>query len=269
MVTDVDLVLDRDGAGVQSLSIDNRIVTRDVPRDVGITAMIGKYAAAAAPIANRPVGRITADLTRVNDESREQALGNAIADAQQFASQDAGAQIAFMNPGGVRADLGFASSAGNEGDGVVTYGELFSVQPFGNGLLTMTLTGAQIDRTLEQQFCGINAPANRGFFRVLLPSSRLRYHYSEAATGSTSCEVANAVEITSILLDGVPIDPGARYRVTVNTFLADGGDGFTVLREGTDRVGGTVDTDAFEAYLRTNASSGLSPPATDRIERLP
>ncbi|MGQ0502999.1 MAG: bifunctional metallophosphatase/5'-nucleotidase [Panacagrimonas sp.] len=269
VVTDIDMTIDRRRGEVVAMTIDNKIVTRDVPKDAGISALIARYDAAAAPIANRPVGRITADFTRVNDTSREQAMGNAIADAQLFASQAAGAQISFMNPGGVRADLLFAGSAAGEGDGVVTYGELFTVQPFGNGLLTMTLTGAQIDAVLEQQFCGTNAPANGGFFRVLLPSQGLRYRYSEAATGAANCATANAVDASGILLNGVPLDPAAAYRVTVNTFLADGGDGFSVLRAGTARVGGAVDTDAFETYLRANESSGLSPPATDRIERLP
>lgn len=269
VVTDIDMTIDRKRGEVVTMTIDNKIVTRDVPKDAGISALIAKYDAAAAPIANRPVGRITADFTRMNDISREQAMGNAIADAQLFASQAAGAQLSFMNPGGVRADLLFAGSAAGEGNGVVTYGELFTVQPFGNGLLTMTLTGAQIDAVLEQQFCGINSPANGGFFRVLLPSQGLRYQYSEAATGSANCATANAVEAASILLDGVPLDPTASYRVTVNTFLADGGDGFSVLRDGTARVGGVVDTDAFESYLRANEATGLSPPATDRIDRLP
>lgn len=269
VVTDIDLSIDRVRGGVMAISIDNKIVTRDVARDAAIGALIAKYDTAAAPIANRPVGRIAADFTRANDDSREQVMGNAIADAQRFASQAAGAQIAFMNPGGVRADLLFAGSAAGEGDGVVTYGELFTVQPFGNGLLTLTLSGAQIDALLEQQFCGTNAPANGGFFRVLLPSQGLHYRYSEAATGAASCAGANAVDAADIRLDGVPLEPAGTYRVTVNTFLADGGDGFSVLRDGSDRVGGVVDTDAFESYLRANAVSGLAPPATDRIERVP
>lgn len=269
VVTDIDMTIDRTRGRVVSLQIDNKVVTRDVAKDAGISALISKYNAAAAPIANRPVGRIAADFTRANDLSREQVMGNAIADAQLFASQAAGAQIALMNPGGVRADLLFAGSPAGEGDGVVTYGELFTVQPFGNGLLTMTLTGAQIEAVLEQQFCGINAPANGGFYRVLLPSNGLHYQYSEAAAGSADCATANAIEPGSILLNGVALDPAASYRVSVNTFLADGGDGFSVLRDGTDRVGGVVDTDAFESYLRANEATGLVPPATDRIDRLP
>jgi 5'-nucleotidase len=160
----------------------------------------------------------------------------------------------------VRADLTFASSPAGEGDGVVTYGEAFTVQPFGNSLVTMTLTGAQIEQVLEQQFCGTNA----GSPRVLLPSAGFHYTWSQAAIGATDCATANAVDPASITLDGAPLDPAAGYRVTVNIFLADGGDGFSALLGGTDRLGGAVDVDAFEAYLV--ASGALAPAPTDRID---
>jgi 5'-nucleotidase len=269
LVTDIDMVIDPRRGEVTSLSINNRIVTRDVAPDPAITALIDRYRTIAAPIANRPVGRITADINRINDTSLENPLGNVIADAQLAASdtpETGGAQIAFMNPGGVRADLVYAGSAAGEGDGVVTFGEMFSVQPFGNGLLTMSLTGAQIEQVLEQQFCGTNSPANGGFSRVLLPSAGFSYEWSASAIGAADCGSADAIDPDSITLGGTTIDPGATYRVTVNTFLADGGDGFTVLRDGTDRFGGPVDTDAFEAYLRAAEPAGISPPATDRID---
>jgi 5'-nucleotidase len=271
LVTDIDMTIDARRGEVSRLAINNRIVTRDVPADPAITALLDRYRAVAAPIANRPIGHITADITRTNDPdgSLEQALGNAIADAQLAASntpETGGAQLALMNPGGVRADLTYAGSAAGEGDGVVTYGEAFTVQPFGNGLLTMTLTGAQLEQVLEQQFCGINSPANNGFFRVLLPSAGLHYTWDPAAAGAADCASADAIDPASITLGGAPLDLGASYRVTVNTFLADGGDGFTVLRDGTDRFGGPVDTDAFEAYLRAAEPTGISPPALDRID---
>ena len=272
LITDIDMRVDRSTHDVTSLSINNRIVTRDVAKDAGITLLIEKYTAVAAPIANRPIGHITADITRASDSSLEQSMGNVIADAQLAATDDAGfgdAVASFMNPGGVRADLTYASSAAGEGDGVVTYGELFTVQPFGNSLVTMTLTGAQIDQMLEQQFCGINSPANNGFFRVLLPSAGFHYTWSQSAAGAASCATANAVDAASITLNGVPIDPAASYRVTVNSFLADGGDGFSVLREGTNRLGGAVDTDAFEAYLQAAEPTGISPAPRDRIDVIP
>jgi len=170
-----------------------------------------------------------------------------IADAQLERTQSAGAQIAFMNPGGVRADLTFPSSPAGEGNGVVTYGEAFTVQPFGNTMVTMTLTGAQIKALLEQQF---QAAGNR----ILQPSAGFTYTWSQSGPpgGRTS----------DLRLNGVPVDPAA-YRVSVNNFLADGGDGFTELRNGTNRTGGPVDVDTFTEHLR--AHSPVAPPATDRI----
>ena len=161
-----------------------------------------------------------------------------------------------MNPGGVRADLLFAASRRGEGDGVVTYGEAFTVQPFGNSLVTMTLTGAQIERMLEQQFCGINAAST--LRRCCCPRPGSTTPGTRPAIGAADCAAADAVDPASITLDGVPLDPATTYRVTVNSFLADGGDGFTVLQEGTDRLGGAVDLDAFEAYLDGQAG-GVAP----------
>ena len=272
IVTDIDMRVDRRTGDVSSLTINNRTVDRTVSPDPTITALISRYRALAAPIANRPIGRITADVTRVNDTSREQALGNAIADAQLLATAApglGGADVAFMNPGGVRADLTHAGSGVGEGGGVVTYGEAFTVQPFGNSLVTLTLTGAQIERMLEEQLCGINSPVNGGFHRVLLPSAGFIYTWRLSAAGAASCDAADAIDPASITLGGLPLDAAASYRVTVNSFLADGGDGFATLAKGTGRLGGAVDTDAFEAYLVAAGSSGISPPLLDRINVLP
>jgi 5'-nucleotidase len=273
LVTDIDMRVNRNTQDVTSISINNRIVTRDVPKDAGITSLIAKYNAFAAPIQNRVVGHITTDILRANDAdgSREQAMGNAIADAQFDSTNDPGfgdAVVAFMNPGGVRADLTYPSSPAGEGDGVVTYGEIFTVQPFGNSLVTMTLTGAQIDRLLEEQFCGPNATVSPPF-RVLLPSAGFHYTWDQSAAGAADCNTANAVDAAGVTINGAPLNLGASYRVTVNIFLADGGDNFPVLVQGTNRLGGAVDTDSFEAYLQSKEPGGLSPPALDRIDVQP
>jgi 5'-nucleotidase len=262
VVTDIDMKVDRRTGDATSISVNNRVITRDVDKDARITSLIDRYSAIAAPIANRPIGQITADITRIPDDSLENALGNVIADGQLEASNEpetGSAVLALMNPGGVRADLTYASSSAGEGDGVVTYGEAFTVQPFGNALVTLTLTGAQIDTILEQQFCGTNDSS----YRVLLPSAGLHYTWdaSEAALADAGC-VGNVV--SGITLNGVPLDPGASYRVTANNFLTDGGDGFSGFLAGTDRLGGDVDTDAFEAYI---AEFGpLAPAPLDRID---
>jgi len=272
LLTDIDMRVDRASKDVTSLTINNRIVTRDVALDQRITDLVAHYTAFAAPIANRVIGHITADITRTNDASLEQPMGNVIADAQLDATDDAGfgdAVLSFMNPGGVRADLTYPGSSAGEGDGVVTYGELFTVQPFGNSLVTMTLTGAQIEQVLEEQFCGLNSPANGFFFKVLLPSDGFHYTWDASAAGASSCAGADAIDPASITLNGVALDLAASYRVTVNSFLADGGDGFASLKLGTNRLGGAVDTDAFEAHLAAAEPAGISPAALTRIDVVP
>ena len=219
-----------------------------------MTALIAKYNAVAAPFANRPIGRITASITRTANAAGESALGDRIADAQNFDAQQAGtgSQIAFMNAGGIRADLLFPSSPAGEGDGVVTYGEAFAVQPFGNSLVTMTLTGGQIDALLERQFTG-----GIGILQV-----------SDGFAYTRSASAPNDAKVSNITLNGIPIDPLASYRVTVNSFLADGGDNYGILTSGTNRVAGNVDTDAFENYLKANPV-GITPGPQNRITLVP
>ena len=255
IVTDIDLTIDRASGEVTALSANNNIVTRTVAKDNLMTALIGEFNTIVAPLANRIIGSITADITRTANAAGESALGDVIADAQLEATNDPGfgeAVVAFMNPGGIRADLSFAGSPAGEGDGNVTYGEMFTVQPFGNSMVTMTLTGAQIDALLEQQWV-VN--------RVLQVSNGFTYSWS------LSAPVGSKVDIASIQINSVPIDANASYRVTVNSFLADGGDGFTVLVQGTDRLGGEVDTDAFEKYFA--AHSPVAPGPQNRITMIP
>lgn len=230
----------------------NVVVTRTVTPDPTVSAIVDRAVAQSAPIANRQVGTITADLTRAAAPSGESALGDVIADAQLAATRQSGAQIAITNPGGIRTDLTYASSPAGEGNGVVTYGEAFAVQPFANILQTISLTGAQLDAVLEQQW----QPTTT---RILQISDTLHY------TQTLSAPVGSRV--SAITVAGQPVDPAATYRVSVNNFLAAGGDGFTVFAQGTDLVGGPIDLDAFTAYLQANP--GLAPPARDRITVVP
>jgi len=263
--TDIDMELNKLNGRVKNVTAVNVAVDRGnagITPDADIAQIVNNYKALATPIANRVIGSITADLTRSASTAGENVMGDVIADAQLAATKEAGfggAQVAFMNPGGVRADLTFASSAAGEGDGNVTYSEAFTVQPFGNSLVTLTLTGAQIEEVLEQQFVG--CPNGQTFNRILLPSTGFSYAWS--ATGP-ACD---KVDPASILINGVAVDPATSYRVTVSNFLADGGDKFTVLAQGTDRLGGAQDSDALEAYFKAN--SPVAPVALDRILLLP
>jgi 5'-nucleotidase len=260
LVTDIDLTISRATKDVVQAKVDNRIVTRDVPLANALTELVEKYKTLSAPIANRVIGQITATITRATNAAGESALGDVIADAQLDATNDAGtgqAVVAFMNPGGIRADLTFPSSPAGEGDGNVTYGEMFTVQPFGNSMVTMTLTGAQIETLLEQQFAPCTASTNR----ILQVS--IGFSYTWQASGGTCAKV----DPSTIKINGVTVDPTASYRVTVNSFLADGGDSFPVLPLGTNRLGGEVDTDALEDYFVAN--SPVAPGPQNRITRVP
>lgn len=177
----------------------------------------------------------------------ESTLGNVIADAQQSVTRDPSTgemPITFMNPGGIRASL----SAGT-----ITRADLEGVHPFGNTLVTMTLTGDQLHTLLEQQFTDTTT-------RILQVGQGFSY------TWSASAPVGDKVDPASMSYQGLPIDPTIPYRVTVNSFIAGGGDGFAVLLDGTERIDGALDVDALSYYLLTNAP--LSAPALDRINRI-
>ncbi len=258
VLTDIDLTIDRRTGEVRTITSNNLVVTRDVTKDAGVTAIIQKYDALSAPIANRVIGSITASISRTPNAAGESALGDVIADAQLLATNGpatGNAVIAMMNPGGIRADLTYLGSPVGEGDGNVTYGESFTVQPFGNNLVTVTLTGAQIDTILEQQFSN---PAT-GSNRILQVSNGFTYTWSQAAVLGS--------KVSNLQLNGVPIDPTASYRVTTNSFLVDGGDNFFGFLAGTNRLGGAVDTDALEAYFVAN--SPVAPGPQNRITVAP
>ena len=265
LITSIDLTIDRRTNDVVSATATNNVVTQTVAKDAATTALLARYKALSDPIANRVIGTITSDLRSARDTpsgqvpSGEQPMGNVIADAQLAATEAedfGGSVVAFMNPGGVRAGLFVNQISGGEQPGEVTFGEMFTVQPFSNTLVVKTCTGAQIDALLEQQFV-VQTPNPR----ILLPSDSLRYTYT------ASGPAGNKVDPASIKIDGVTVNPATGYRVTMNSFLADGGDGFTVFTQCTQPLGGEVDLDAAVRYFQDNSPIGL--PTLDRITRLP
>jgi 5'-nucleotidase len=271
LVTRIDMKLNRKTKDVGSVTAENVVVTQDVAKDAEITALIAKYEAIAGPLEDRVIGSITADFVRGGtppgaSRGVESNIGRLIADAMLDATDDpdtGNAEIAFMNPGGIRDDLLYAEISGTEQPGEVTFGEMFSVQPFGNAMVTMDLTGTQIDMALEQQWIGTNpVPGNK----LLQVSEGFTYSYS-ASVAANPANAGNVVDISTIMLNGVPIDPNGVYRVTVNSFIAEGGDQFPVFIQGTNRLGGAVDTDALEAYFE--AHSPLTPDPVARITVLP
>lgn len=261
-LTEVNVVVDRTTGDIvrYHTTAYNHLVTRDVKPDFAAQKLVEKYQKLSAPIANRKVADITADIGRAPSPAGEQPLGDVIADAQ-LASTDGpsegGAVAAFMNPGGIRADLTFASSPAGEGDGVVTYAEAFTVQPFTNFLTTLTLTGTQIDTMLEQQFDN-PIPGGQRFLQV---SAGFSYAWSQSAP------VGSKVNPASITINGTVVDPAANYRITVNNFLAGGGDKFPVLAQGTDQLVGAIDIDSFVDYA--TATGTIAPPPATRITVVP
>lgn len=259
-LTDIDLTI----AGTNGQVIDRTATNIWVKTpylgaapDPTMKALLDQYRVASAPLANKVIGSVTADIKR-GGNMQESALGDVIADAQLEATipADAGnAVVAMTNPGGIRTDLLFGQISGGELPGQVTYAEAFAVQPFSNTLVTMTLTGAQIKAVLEQQATA----GSDGSGRMLQISASLTY------TWTTSAAVGS--KVSDLKINGVAVDPAATYRVTVNNFIAAGGDGFTAFTGGTDLLTGGVDLDAFIAYVENN--SPIAPGPMDRVTVIP
>jgi len=235
IITDIDAKLDKSTGDFVpgSITVNNQIVTQEVPKAADMTALIAEYNVFAEPIANVVVGSVTAAMDRnIRTPGLESTLGRLIADAQLAAGDNA--VVAFMNPGGIRA---------NFNEGPVTHGEAFAVQPFSNIVTTMDLTGAQIETMLEQQFTVSATGALRRSPTVLLPSTGFSYTWNGAGPAG------NRVDPATMKLGTATIVPTQTYRVVVNNFLATGGDDFPILREGTSRVTGDDDLVVLEAYL--------------------
>ena len=252
-VTQIDLAIDPVAKRIVEKHARNVAVTRDVTPNAEVAAIVSDYQARAAPVAGKVVGYVKRDITG-NAKTRgspscETPLGDVIADAEVAAT---GADFGLMNPGGIRAEL-IAKQPGRP-DFAITYAEAFEVHPFGNTLVTLTLTGAEIQQLLEAQFASTEP-------RVLQVSKELTYRYAYD-------RAARKGEVTSVRVKGLSIDPAKKYRVTVNSFLASGGDGFSVLKGARERKDHGLDIDALVAYLKKNSSAKapLEPPPLSRIQ---
>jgi 5'-nucleotidase len=270
--SDMKLSVDPETGALLSISAEVLPLAGAFPPDPEIAEIVADAVAVAVELGSVPVGTITADLNRALQSSGaenrggESPLGNFVADVQLWATRDAGAQIALMNPGGLRSDLRFAANplTPGDGEGVVTYQEAAGVQPFANTLVAMDLTGTQLTAVLEEQWQP--ASAARPFLKLGLSES-LTYSYDPLGLAGDRIDV--------VYLDGEPIDETATYRVAVNSFLASGGDNFPTLALGTNRADtGKIDlqsmVDYFEAnpvatpdYAQRSVGVSLSAPAAD------
>lgn len=232
-ITDISMRIDRVSGDVIGASARDLIVGVDTyAEDPAQVAMIDVYRKLAEPLMQREVGRTTREITRSRNNHGESALGDIIGDAMLAAArrQASDTQIAFMNPGGIRSDIPMNG-------GVVTYNDIFSVQPFGNDLVALSLTGAQIEKILREQY---QATGNN----ILQVSAGFEFAWRQPE--GKPIEIAPG----SMKLDGVALAPDATYRVVTNNFLADGGDGFATFKAGTNRVTVGGDIDALEAYFK-------------------
>jgi 5'-nucleotidase len=240
LYTDVRLSFDPSTRRLIAERAANVPTTGAAGADPAVAALVKRYADAARPAAERVVGRLRGPA-RAGSRNSESPVADLIADAQLAASKDSAkgaADISFINTGGVRTDLI------PHADGSITYGQIFALEPFGNTLVVKSFTGAQLRALLEQQFG--EGPDGRAILRdsILIPSANFRYSYDLSKLAGQ--------RIVSIRLDGNPVDPARTYRVTVNNFLASGGDSYSVLTQGTDAVDAGLDLDALEAWLATN-----------------
>ncbi|HEV7576937.1 MAG TPA: bifunctional metallophosphatase/5'-nucleotidase [Caldimonas sp.] len=294
ILTEIDVTIDPRTRDVVAVAPTNRLVDRTNPEIIAAIAadptvknIVVGYNALVSPLAGQVIGTITAPLSSSANAAGEMPAGSLIADAQLKATQPAslgGAVMAFMNAGGVR-NPGFAVSGASYPYNV-TYGDAFTVQPFGNSLVTMTLSAQQIKNVLEQQFTGCMGQVAQ---RVMQISNGLRYSWRNAAAPCakivdvvfTPTDVTVAPPVATgapetIVAGGVVQNPTKAYRVTVNNFMATGGDNFTVLIGGGNALGGAQDIDALVAYL-AGGYKAPSPPydatapalALPRITRLP
>lgn len=249
LVTQIDLTIDRRTRDVTSARAENLIV--DIAKlapDARLAELVATYERLVRPLAQRPVTRLAAPFSLSVDEATgETELGRLIADAQLAATREQGAQLAMMNRGGVRATLG------SQGRLDIVYEDVFAVQPFYNQLVTLTFTGAQLLQMLEQQVGSQRAEpmyVSRGF----------------SYTWDSRRPSGQRVLAETVRLDGRPITPEQRIRVTMNNFVAEGGDGYSIARQGSERSPGAIDSDALEAYLK--AHPGLAPDKQPRITKL-
>jgi 5'-nucleotidase len=253
LIAKVELDISRKTDEVQAVRARNWVVGQDIKPAPDVERMVARYSRIAAPIRDRLVGRLARSAGRKRDPSGESRMGNLVADAQRAAS---GADIAFVNPGIVRAGLPA---------GPITYGRAFTAQPFGTTLVTLTFTGAQLRGLLEQQWCERATPN-------VLYTSGVTYTWSSAiARKATGARCSSAPDpITDLRVDGRPVLDFEAFRVTVNSSIASGGDRYTILHTGTEPQDGSGDADALAAHLAPSLTRGpLVPPGRDRITRVP
>ncbi|HJV01242.1 MAG TPA: bifunctional metallophosphatase/5'-nucleotidase [Burkholderiaceae bacterium] len=232
----IRLTVDTADNRVRAISASNEVMLAGrYPADPALDAYLARARARGTAALARPVGRLAVPVVPLDkDDVDESPLGDLVADAMLQAGTPFGAQLAFMNLGGMRQDL----EAGP--DGRVTMGQVQTVLPFVNTVVVMNLTGAQITTLLEQQWQGGDGDKHM----LLQVSDGFSYQWNP------NLPVGSRVVPGSVTLHGVPLEPDSPYRVATNNFLAEGGDAFPVFTSGRSRADtGIYLSDAVAAYL--------------------
>lgn len=251
LLTRIDLQLDPVTKDVIRSTGENIVVSPErFARDPAQTALIADYEKRAAPLARRVVGRTTAAVSRDTNAAGESPMGELVADAMLAATQGAGAQLALATPGSIRSGLPLAT------DGLVRYEDLFAAQPFGNTLVTLTISGEQLRQLLEHQWSNPTYPAGR----ILQVSRGFSYAWDSRRPSG------RRVVPGSIRLDGKPIGDSEDLRVTVTSMMAQGGGAASPFRSKRSLQNGPTDIVALEAHV--TAASPLTPSKPDRIRRI-
>jgi 5'-nucleotidase len=270
VLSDIDVRIDPVTRDIVAAQVTNRLVGHDIAPDTTLAGIVKGYGALVAPRAAVVIGSIASELpNNARDAACNMPAGELIADAQLAATAApafGGAAIALMNRGGVRTPGFTYKQSVGEGDGNVTYGEAFTTQPFGNSLVTMTLTAQDIKDVLEQQFAGCRGQLPTAT-RILIPSAGFKYRWD----GSKACDqrvhsvtlMRDGRSDTLVDASGKVLDSAREYRVTVNSYLASGGDSFSTFLKGKAALGGALDLDALVDYMaRFKAPSPPYAPGT-------
>lgn len=249
-ITESRLTLDAEGKVLDAQAVNHPVLQSAYQPNPAFVALVQRAAALTAAVRTKPVATLSQGAQRsTRAPFGDGTLGNLVADSQlAYAKKRGAADIALMNPGGIRADLTV------EPGRPVTMSDLFAIQPFANELVVMSLSGAQLQELLQRQLPKGDAPP-----RMLQISHSLRYQWTQDADGSS--------RLTEVKVDGQALDLQRNYRVVVNNFMADGGDGLSVLRQGKDRVPLGVDIDAMVEWLSENPAGAMAQIEPGRIRK--
>ncbi|MFZ6658572.1 bifunctional metallophosphatase/5'-nucleotidase [Undibacterium sp. TJN19] len=255
-LTESTLTIDRaSNTVIKAVAVNHLIDQQQIKPDPVALQLVDQVDKQTAGLRQRPIVSLNSALLRNSEKGFfDSSLGNVIADAQLHFAQHmgGGADVSFMNAGGIRSDV---PSGKPQGQVAVSYGDLYAAQPFGNTIVRMKLSGAQILTLLQQQWL------NRS------DDDPKKLYVSHGFSYSWDPKAAIEQRVQQVKIKGKSLDMNQQYLVVVNNFLAEGGDGFVVLKQGTDKEVLGRDLEAFESYVNEQGSK-LTEVKRDRVTRM-